>query len=227
MTGLMDAPGGMRPGQVSILLLGRVIIGDIAVTLVDLARRGLLTVEPADGDDWLLTPKASAAAAWALNYERKLLAGLAHAGTPARLSSLVPGFGWHMDKARSEIVRSATHHGWVHHLHHDQRTSAGTELGDQVRAFHRDLRRTMPERGPDIVAGPSLPYALRFGLVTDDEIPLVRFAHACVRTLVREPGWAPPEPARRPDDEVVITVHTSDDTDRHNAAMMMLAFGGF
>ena len=44
MTGFGDAPGGVRPGQVSILLLGRVIIGDIAVTLVDLARRGLLTV---------------------------------------------------------------------------------------------------------------------------------------------------------------------------------------
>jgi hypothetical protein len=224
MTSDMDPPGGVRPGQVSILLLGRVIIGDIAVTLVDLALRGLLTVEPTDGDDWLLTPEASAAAG-TLDYERQLLAGLAHAGSPARLSSLAPGFGRHMDKARSQIIGSAAHHGWIHHLHHDQRTSKGTELGAQVRAFHRDLRRAMPERGRDVAAGPLLPYALRFGLVTDDETPLVRFAHACVRTLVAEPGWAPPQPARRPDDEVVITLHTSADTDRHNAAMMMLAFG--
>jgi hypothetical protein len=35
---------GLRPGQVSILLLGRVAIGDIAVTFVNVALRG-----PADG----------------------------------------------------------------------------------------------------------------------------------------------------------------------------------
>jgi hypothetical protein len=34
-----------------------VIMGDIAVTLVDLIQRGLLAVEEtADGGDWLLTP---------------------------------------------------------------------------------------------------------------------------------------------------------------------------
>ena len=58
-----------------------------------------------------------------------------------------------------------------------------------------------------------------------DGIRLVRFAHACVRALVAGPGWAPPEPARRPDDEV-LTLGTSASTDVHNAAMM-LAFGGF
>ena len=84
MTDLPVPPAGLRPGQLSLLLLGRVIIGDIAVTLADLAVRGLLTVGPAS-DDWLLTPNDSADHD-ALDYERRLLAGLAHAGTPARLS---------------------------------------------------------------------------------------------------------------------------------------------
>ena len=40
MTDLPVPPAGLRPGQLSLLLLGRVIIGDIAVTLADLAVRG-------------------------------------------------------------------------------------------------------------------------------------------------------------------------------------------
>ena len=198
MTELPKAPSGLRPGQVSILLLGRVIIGDIAVTLVDLARRGLLTVEPADGDDWLLTAND----AGALGYEERLLAGLVAAGTPVRLSSLTPGFGRHMDKARSEIVAAAIHRGWIRRLRHGQRTPEGQELATRVRAFQRDLRRAMPEWGPDLTAGALLPFAMRFGFVTDDEIPLVRFAHAWVRTLVHEPGWTPPRPGRKTDDDV-------------------------
>ena len=114
-------------------------------------------------DDWLLTPGASAAVA---GDTRTTNANCWPAWPPrdraARLSSLVPGFGRHMDKARSQIVGSAIHHGWIHHLHHDQRTSEGTELGAAVRAFHRDLRRAMPDRGQDVAAGPLLPYALRF-----------------------------------------------------------------
>ena len=35
-----------------------------------------------------------------------------------------------------------------------------------------------------------------------DEIPLARFAHACVRTLICEPGWTPPQPERKLHDEV-------------------------
>jgi len=225
MTGLSQAPGGLRAGQVSVVLLGRVIIGDIAVTLVDLVMRGLLAVAE-DADDWLLTAKVPAAErAGILGHEHQLLAGLERAGTPARLSSLAPGFGRHMDKARSEIVGSAIHHGWIHHLHHDQRTSQGKELGTQVRAFQRDLRRATSERGEDVLAGPLLPYALRFGLVTDETIPLVRFAHSWVRALASEPGWAPPQPERKTYD-VPESVSPAADPHLGELGYLLLAFGG-
>jgi hypothetical protein len=81
-----------------------------------------------------------------------------------------------MDKTRSEIVGTAIHHDWSHRLLHDQRTTAGDELSSWVRAIQRDLRRATTERAQDIVAGPLLPDALRFGLVRDEEIPLARLS---------------------------------------------------
>ena len=50
-------------------------------------------------------------------------------------------------------------------------------------------------------ASPPLPYAMRGGLATDEGIPLVRFAHAAVRTLVTEPGWTPSQPQGKAHDE--------------------------
>jgi hypothetical protein len=51
-------PEGLRPGQLGVIAIGRVIIGDVAATLVDLALRGLLRIDEdtaaADGG-WLLT----------------------------------------------------------------------------------------------------------------------------------------------------------------------------
>jgi hypothetical protein len=56
MDGVPAALEGLRAGQTGVVVLGRVIMGDIAVTLVDLIQRELLTVEEtADGGDWLLT----------------------------------------------------------------------------------------------------------------------------------------------------------------------------
>jgi hypothetical protein len=206
MSDLPMVPGGVRAGQVSVLLLGKVIVGDIAVTLVDLAVRGLLAVEPADGDDWTLTvADPGAAGASVADYERRLLAGLARAGAPVRLSALVPGFGRHMDKARSDIVAAAVHDGWIRRFHHDQRTSEGESLAAKIRSFRWSLRRTTAELPEDVLAGPLLPYALRFGLASDDGIPLARFARAAVRTLVTEPGWTPPQPDRKKSDDVPIS----------------------
>jgi hypothetical protein len=45
----------VRPGQLSVLMLGRVIMGDIAVTMVDLAIRKLARVEEAQDGDWLVS----------------------------------------------------------------------------------------------------------------------------------------------------------------------------
>jgi hypothetical protein len=47
----------LKPGEISLVILGRVVMGDIAITLVDLARQDLLRVEETDdGADWRLTP---------------------------------------------------------------------------------------------------------------------------------------------------------------------------
>jgi hypothetical protein len=150
-----------------------------------------------DGDDWALTVESpDGAGASAVDYERRLLTGLAKAGTTVRLSALAGGFGKHMDKARSEIESAAVRDGWIRRFRHDQRTSAGEDLAAKVRSFRWSLRRTTAELPEDVLAGPLLPFALRFGLASDDGIPLARFAHAAVRTLVSEPGWAPP-PAKK------------------------------
>ena len=56
------APGGLGPGQLGVIVVGRVILGDIAVTITDLAQRGFLAVdEAADDRGWLLSPSGAGA----------------------------------------------------------------------------------------------------------------------------------------------------------------------
>ena len=88
-------PGGLRPGQLGVVMLGRVIMGDMAVTLVDLAIRELVRVEQApDGGDggWQLTPLLAGAPRQQreslLEYEHKLLEGLADCGPASSLPAL-------------------------------------------------------------------------------------------------------------------------------------------
>ena len=54
--GDVRVPDGVRAGQLSVLTLGRVIMGDIGVTMVDLAIRKLARVEEAQDGDWLVSP---------------------------------------------------------------------------------------------------------------------------------------------------------------------------
>jgi hypothetical protein len=192
---------GLRAGQTGVVVLGRVIMGDTAVTLVELIQRELLTVEEtADGGDWVLTVVAGSAARRSrdglLDYERRLLDGLGKGGGESRLSSLGDGFGKVLDEARKLLIRDAARRGWIQHLHHDQRTAQGEELAGRVRSFRRDLRRLVAAGDQRALAGPLLPYALRFGLLSDEQAPLVRFAHAWVRAFADLPGWSSPDPTR-------------------------------
>jgi hypothetical protein len=110
----MDVPAaleGLRAGQTGVVVLGRVIMGDVAVTLVELIQRELLIVEePADGGDWLLTVAAGTAAGpkrgALLDDEKRLLDGVGEGGG-ARLSSLADGFGRVLDETRKALVREA------------------------------------------------------------------------------------------------------------------------
>jgi hypothetical protein len=202
------APGGLRPGQLGVIITGRVIMGDIAVTLADLAQRKLLTLSRAGDDgDWLLSPSRGPAPGrqqrQLLEYEKRLLDGLSGADAPARLSALANGFGSALDATREALVREAVHQGWLRHLHRDQRSPKGEDLARQVRTFRRDLRRLKADGGQEALAGDLLPYALHFGLVSDDQMALARFARAWVRVFAEAPGWAPPRPKRAESDDFI------------------------
>lgn len=189
---------GLKPGEIGLVVLGRVVMGDIAVTLVDLAQRNLLRIEETDDRaDWLLTSRGVSARGATAEYETKLLKKLAGRGKAVSLRSLAADFGGDLGEVRRSLEREAVAQGWVRRLHHDQRTPEGEELARRVRSFHRELRQFKFDGDADAIGGGTLlPFALRFGLVPGDQLPLARFAHDWVRTFGDLPGWRPAQPAR-------------------------------
>lgn len=188
----------LKPGEITLVVLGRVVMGDIAVTLVDLAQRDLLRIEETDnGADWLLTPSHGVSARRAIaEYEAKLLESLADRGHAVLLSSLAAGLGQDLGKVRRALEHEGVAQGWIRRLRHDQRTPKGEELARRVRAFQRELRKFKADRGEDAVSSALLPFALRFGLVSGERLPFARFAHDWVRTFGDLPGWRPVQPDR-------------------------------
>lgn len=65
-----------------------------------------------------------------------------------------------------------------------------------MRSFRRELRRLVAAGDQRALSEQLLRYALRFGLLADEQAPLVRFARAWVRAFADLPDWAPPKPAR-------------------------------
>jgi hypothetical protein len=189
---------GLKPGEISLVVLGRVVMGDIAVTLVDLAQRDLLRVEETDdGADWLLSPLHGASARPAVaEYETKLLEQLADRGQIVRLSPLAADLGQDLGKVRRALEHEVVAQGWVRRLRHGQRTPKGEELARHVRSFQRELRKFKSDGGEEAVGGMLLPFALRFGFLSGGQSPLARFARDWVRTFGDLPGWRPAQPAR-------------------------------
>ena len=201
----LKPPHGVLPGQLGVVLLGRVIMGDIATTMVDLAIRQHIHTEEASDGGWLISQSASKDDGLLAGYEKTLLRALPH--SPARLSSIdksVP------EETRKALVHDGVDRGWLRHLHHDQRTDAAEELAIHVRAFQRQMRHARHENGPDPLTGTLLPYALHFGLVNGDAAPLARFCRAWVDTFADLPGWHPVTPARTADDDS-ITINSDHD----------------
>jgi hypothetical protein len=101
-------PDGIRPGQFGVVTLRRVIIGDIAATLVDPSIRRLLRIEEHDGepDGWLVVPLHAIASRHRqdslLRYEQTLLDGLSQGGAAASLASLAP----QMPRVLQELARN-------------------------------------------------------------------------------------------------------------------------
>lgn len=76
------APDGVLPGQLGIIMLGRVIMGDIAVTLVDLALRQVVRVEEDLASGWLVSGRKSPRSAMLADYEKALVHALPNAPSP-------------------------------------------------------------------------------------------------------------------------------------------------
>jgi len=197
-------PEGLRPGQLGVVVIGRVIIGDVAATLVDLAIRNALRIEEdmvaADGG-WLLSPAARSRRQQhdsVAEYERILLGGIAGAEATVSLSALASRLPATLDKVRAAIVRDAVRRGWLRHLHHEERTAQGQDLAVRIRAFQRNLRHLKSAEWPSALTQRLLPYALHFGLADPDSDPLARFARAFSTTFGDLPGWRPPAPTRPP-----------------------------
>jgi hypothetical protein len=193
-------PDNLRPGQAGVVMLGRVIIGDVAVTLVDLAVRRFLAVQEQDdshgldGADlgWSLTAVQAIGLSHRreslLGYERTLLDAVI-AGGHTTTSALAAGMPQILAETRREILHDAVHRGWLRHIHHDQRTAEGEQLAARIQTFHSRLRQYATSQGGDALAGPLLPFAMHFGLVHDNDMPLFRFARDWVRRFSVLPGW--------------------------------------
>jgi hypothetical protein len=193
-------PDKLRPGQLGVVMLGRVIIGDVAVTLVDLAVRQFLAVqEQSDRHepegamaDWSVTAVQAAGISRRrkslLGYERTLLDAVA-GSSEASTSSLALQMTQILADTRREILHDAVHRGWLRHIHHDQRTAEGEQLAARIRTFQNRLRHFATSQGESALAGPLLPYAMHFGLVHGDDLPLARFARHWVRAFSALPGW--------------------------------------
>jgi hypothetical protein len=192
-------PAGLRPGQLSLLVIRRVIMGDIAVTIIDLAQRGVLAVDGQE-DAWhvrVLPGQASRPGQPELHaYERELLAALPMPadGQPApALPDLAATMGTRLDRVRAEIEKEAVHSGWVHHWHHGDLTESGERLVAELGRFGGQLRELKAERGDEALTGDLLPYALRFHLLARDQAPLARFAAAWAEAFAGLPGWKAPD----------------------------------
>lgn len=192
-------PAGLRPGQLGVVLLGRVIIGDVAATLVDLACRQVLRVtEDPGAGTWLLgaSPAAGPPGEELLGYDRALLRGLP-VGSVAGIPELARTYPAAMDRARRALIRDAVRRGWLSRLRRGQRTGQGEELALRIRSFQRELRRLRSEHGESALDGRLLPYALHFGLVHSGQLPLARFGGAWVGAFAGLPGWTGTVPRRR------------------------------
>lgn len=174
-------PGGLRPAQLGVVLVGRVMLSHIGATIVDLAGRGFLTIEMTEGDPpgWRLT-FLDEEPADLLEYERILLDALFGGRKSIVLESLPDWMPVFLDKVRSEIVRDAIAGGRLgsrsrrqiavllgRRIRHDRnpgrRTGIGEELLRDGKAFKRALR-AVADVGDTETLKVFAPYAMIFGL---------------------------------------------------------------
>ena len=166
----LAAPRALRPAQLGVILVARVTLAHIGATVVDLAGRGHVRLEPVedDGPDWELTALERASDGL-LAYERTLLDGLFDGPQDIRLGQVTARMTPMLDQVRSQVVRDAVGagllgHGLVRrlltrgHLSRPgqgpvKRTRAGEELLEEIKAFRRELRASGGRGGRRRVGG--------------------------------------------------------------------------
>ena len=174
-------PGGLRPAQLGVVLVGRVLLGHIGATVVDLAGRGCLRAEPVDedGSDWQLTA-LPAAQEDLLGYEQAIVHGFFGNQAAFRLEHMTFAMTPVLDEVRAGIVRDALDAGRLRagiarrlaftqgqRRRRDQnpgrRTSLGQELLTEIKQFRGDLR-ALAAAGDIETLARFAPYAMIFGL---------------------------------------------------------------
>jgi hypothetical protein len=212
MTEALKPPGGLKPAQLGVVLLGQVIASHAAATFADLAVRGIIRVAPSGvaGDgaagDWELSRVPARKQAPLEPFEAALAGPLLSASAPVLLSGLASRLPDALQRFRDSVIKDAVHRGWVRRIGHE-RTPAGDELGGQVSAFRGRLRH-LKASGPASIAG-YLPFAIVFGLAADEDLPLAAFADAWSQACSALPGWRH-EPAPRREEPIQISSTLSD-----------------
>ena len=206
-------PGELRPAQLGVVLIGRVLPIHIGATVVDLASRGFLSmqIDADDGSSWRLTildrrPEDL------LVYERALLLGLFSRQPPIPLEHLALWAVPVLEKVRSAIVRDALDRGWLRSAlgrrfavtrgqrrRYDQnpgkRTKRGEQLLNDIKAFKRELR-ALADAGDTGTLTRFASYAMIFGLAApmpDPSVQTATFAaswlEACGAARNSDPMW--------------------------------------
>jgi hypothetical protein len=169
-------PEGLRPAQLGIIFVGRVILGHVTATLVDLAQRGVLGLDEthdgldaaddgADGD-WLLIDRRSGSGSGGealLDFERTMLDGLFYGNSLVRLSGLGETFLLPMNQMRKQLRRDAIRNHRLRRWGRGKRTPRGEQLLHQIHDFRRELR-TLAAAGDGAAMEGLAPYAMLFGI---------------------------------------------------------------
>jgi hypothetical protein len=161
-------PGDLRPAQLGIVLIGRVILGHVTATLVDLGQRGFVRIDEDDGQaspGWLLTDLRDQAADRnsLLPFEETLLDGLFATQPTVRLSEIGATLTPVLDKFRAQLTRDAIRHGRLHRWRRDEKPPRDPRLLKEIQDFRRQLRTLTASAGTEAQAD-LRPYAMIFGL---------------------------------------------------------------
>jgi hypothetical protein len=174
--GGLKPPEGLRPAQLGIIVVGRVILGHVTATLVDLAQRGVLSLDETHdgldeahdgaGTDWLLIDRRSGLGSGGdalLDFERTLLDGLFYGNSLVRMSGLGETFLLPMNQMRKQLRRDAVRNGRLRRWRRGKRTPRGEQLLHQIHDFRSELR-TLGAAGDAAAMKGLAPYAMILGV---------------------------------------------------------------